>query len=36
LAERELVLAFSKELQHQSAVKTLCEVAKKQSFISGF
>ena len=31
LAERELVLAFSKESQHQSAVKTLCEVAKKQA-----
>ncbi len=34
LAERELVLAFHKELQHQSAVKTLCEVAKKQSLTS--
>ena len=34
LAERELVLAFSKELQHQTAVKTLCEVAKKQSLLS--
>jgi len=31
LAERQLVLAFSKEVQHQTAVKTLCEVAKKQS-----
>lgn len=28
--ERQLVLAFDKNLQHQSAVKTLCEVAKKQ------
>jgi len=36
LAERELVLAFSKELQHQSAVKTLCEVAKKQSLLGGY
>ncbi|MFN6971528.1 MAG: LysR family transcriptional regulator [Rheinheimera sp.] len=36
LVERELVLAFSKELQHQTAVKTLCEVAKKQSLLSGF
>jgi DNA-binding transcriptional LysR family regulator len=30
LAERQLVLAFDKNQQHQSAVKTLCEVAKKQ------
>lgn len=35
LAERELVLAFSKAVQHQSAVKTLCDVAKKQSLLSG-
>ena len=28
--ERQLVLAFDKNLQHQSAVKTLCDVAKKQ------
>jgi DNA-binding transcriptional LysR family regulator len=30
LAERELVLAFHKDLQHQAAIKVLSEVAKKQ------
>lgn len=30
LAERQLVLAFPKDQQHQLAVKVLCEVAKKQ------
>jgi LysR family transcriptional regulator, benzoate and cis,cis-muconate-responsive activator of ben and cat genes len=34
LSERALVLAFNKEQQHQTAVKTLCEVAKKQSLLS--
>ena len=28
--ERQLVPAFEKNLQHQSAVKSLCDVAKKQ------